>query len=81
MGHTGVELREDATKRPHVNCAVIWQPHDHLRRAVESRLDVAVHRLLLKARRAKVDDLHGAPPGGDEEDILGLEVAVDDGVL
>ena len=51
------ELDGDAPERPHVDCGGVRQAEQHLRRAVEARLDIRVHRLPLVARRAKVDHL------------------------
>lgn len=52
---------------------------DHLRGAVEAGLDVRVDGAPLEAGAAVVHELHLARVEGLEEDVLGLDVAVDDG--
>eukprot|EP00955_Chlamydomonas_euryale_P028884 304372-Chlamydomonas_euryale.AAC.1 len=53
----GVQLREDASKAPHVDGGAVLQPQDDFGRSVEARLDVRVHPLVRHATAAKVDDL------------------------
>ena len=74
----GVQLDEDAAEAPHVDRRAVPRAEDHLRRPVESRLDVRVRLLRLEAARPEVDDLNAAAAELAEEDVLRLEIAVDD---
>lgn len=75
---TSQELREDTAQGPHVNGHTIGHTKDYFWRSVEARLDVCVDLLILHAAGAKVDDLDLRASGMGEEDVLGLQVAVDD---
>jgi hypothetical protein len=59
-GLSSVHLDEDAAKRPHVDWATVRQAENDLWRAVEPRLDVRVHSLVVEARRAEVNHLVAA---------------------
>lgn len=77
------KLGRDAAKAPHVDGRRVAEPQQHLGAAVEAALDVAVRGARLKAGRAKVDELQlpqAAAAGAwrREQDVFGLEVAVDD---
>ena len=77
QGIPGVELGEDAPETPHVDGLVVGGPEDHLRGAIKSRLDVGVRAFVLEAAAAEVDHLDGGLVRLAQEDVLGLEVAVD----
>lgn len=50
------QFRQNTAKRPHVDGNAVAHAKDDFRRAIEARLDVRVHFLVLKATRTKVDD-------------------------
>lgn len=77
-GHARVQLGHDATEGPHVNREALGQPQDHLRCALEARLDLGLHALLHEAGGALVDDLYARLRRVFEQDVFGLQVAVHD---
>mmetsp|Transcript_39621 Transcript_39621/g.122506 ORF Transcript_39621/g.122506 Transcript_39621/m.122506 type:complete len:503 (-) Transcript_39621:437-1945(-) len=72
------ELCEHAAERPHVDLRCVRNPEQNLGRAVETRLDVRVQALAVEARGAEIDDAQPRFGPLDEEDVLGLQVAVHD---
>ena len=72
------QLKEHTPEGPHVDSHRVVNPEDNLRRAVESGLDVRVDPLVLETRGAEVNDLDARLVLLAEEDVLGLQVAVDD---
>lgn len=56
-GHARLQLGHDAAERPHVDREALRQPQDHLRRALEPRLDLRLHPLLHEARGPLVNHL------------------------
>ena len=74
-----MHLHEDAAQRPDVDGDRVRQPEHDLGRPVEPGLDVGVHAPVALAGAPKVDDLDGAPLRVAQQDVLGLEVAVDHG--
>ena len=79
-GEDGVarqELGEDAAQRPHVDGQAVRHAEDDFGRAVEARLDVRVHLLVLEAGGAKVDDFDFRVRRVGEQDVFRFEVAVD----
>lgn len=54
---TSEQFGQYASKRPHVYGHAVPRTHHHLWRAVEPRLDIRVHPLVLVAGTAKVDHL------------------------
>jgi hypothetical protein len=71
------ELSSHTSERPHVDRNVIRAAKNDLRRAIEARLDVGVHRAALEASRPEIDELDLARSGIAEEDVLWLQVAMD----
>jgi len=53
----GKQLSKNASKRPHVDGHVVANAKDDLWGAIESRLDIGVHSLLLKATAAEINNL------------------------
>lgn len=72
-----VKFIEDAAKGPHVYGCVVRNSEDDLGCTVEPRLDVGVDLLVFEAAAAKVDDLDARLVDLAQEDILGLQVAMD----
>mmetsp|Transcript_5060 Transcript_5060/g.17563 ORF Transcript_5060/g.17563 Transcript_5060/m.17563 type:complete len:355 (-) Transcript_5060:1221-2285(-) len=72
------ELRQDAPERPHVNLEVVRQTQDHLGRTVAPGLDVVRRVVGDEAAAAEVDHFDFAPRVAPDENILGLQVAVDE---
>ncbi len=83
LGRTGEErqaeekLDDDAAQRPHVYRRRVRQAKQDFGRAVESRLDVRVYRLPFVAGRSKINNFDDWTLEILEEDILGLQIAVD----
>ena len=75
------ELGQYAPERPHVYCWLIRNAQNDLRRSVESALDVGVDPFVLEAARAEVNELDAALVGTLQQDVLGLQVAVNDLLL
>ena len=73
----GMKFREDATKAPHVNRNAVREPQYNLGGPVEPALDVRVDFLLLIAARSEVYYLYAVLVPSSQQDVLGLEVAVD----
>mmetsp|Transcript_27372 Transcript_27372/g.71043 ORF Transcript_27372/g.71043 Transcript_27372/m.71043 type:complete len:486 (+) Transcript_27372:856-2313(+) len=71
-------LGRDAPKGPHVDGHRVGVAQQHLRGAVEARLDVRVDRAVRKAGRAEVDDFDLARVQPFQQHVLGLEITVDD---
>jgi hypothetical protein len=70
-------LCKDTTGTPDVNFNIILLPCEHdLRRSVISRGDISGHLRILNSGQAKVADLEITVLV--DEDIAGLEIAVDD---
>jgi len=67
-----VQLGQNAAQRPNVDRHPILAPQNHLRRAVEARLDVGIDALVLVARAAKVDHLDPALVLGFQQDVFRL---------
>ena len=76
----GEQLGQNAAKAPHVYGHAVFRPEDHLRRSVESALDVRVHALVLVAAGAVIDHLDSASARLFQKDVLWLQIAVDDAV-
>jgi len=72
------ELGHDAAERPDVDLAVVRQADHDLGRSVRARLHVRAQVVGREARRAKVDDLDLTAAVALDENVLGLEVAMDD---
>lgn len=72
------QLRHNTAKAPDVNAASIGQPQHNLRGPVAAALHVARAAVGHKAAAAEVDDLDLAPGVALDEDVFGLEVAVDE---
>lgn len=72
------KLRQDTSQTPHVNWQSIGHAQDDFRRPVETRLNVGIDLFVLEAGRSKVDDLDVGFHRMGEEDVFGLEIAVDD---
>lgn len=75
------EFRHNASNTPHINRQAIGHSKYNLGGSVESRLNVRVDLLIFKTTGAEVDDLNLRVHGMGEENVLGLEVAVNDFVL
>lgn len=73
-----IQLRKNASKAPHVDVCGIRQAKKDLRGSIESRLDVRVHSLVLKARRAEVYYFDSGSLRGFQENVLRLQVTVND---
>ena len=73
----GVQLGEDAAKRPDVNFFAVLDAQNDLWGSVIPRLHIGVHLLVSEAARAEVDDLQLRSGWVDTEDILRLEIAMD----
>eukprot|EP01136_Pigoraptor_vietnamica_P026990 Opistho-1_new@82706 len=71
-----VELREDASHRPHIDLRREGATEDDLRGAVRARLHVRVVRVAGEEAGPKVDQLHRALGTALEHDILRLDVRV-----
>jgi hypothetical protein len=71
------KLRENAAETPHINPQTIATAQNNLRASIKARLDVRVHLLLLPTTRPKIDNADVGFARFAEEDVLGLEVAVD----
>lgn len=57
QGISDGEFIEDASKGPHINCRVVGNAQNDLRRSVKPGLDVSVDLLVLEAAAAEVDYL------------------------
>ncbi|TVU31862.1 hypothetical protein EJB05_23564, partial [Eragrostis curvula] len=79
---TGDELGHDASERPRVDALVVVRlPQQHLRRHVRQRAGLRVRRRQLREDgQPEVADPHAPLVAGDE-DVAGLDVAVDDVAL
>ena len=73
-----VQLSDDRAQAPKVDLRAVAHPQYHLRRAVRARLHVAREVVRREARRAEVDHLDLASRVRLDQDVLGLEVAVDE---
>lgn len=78
---THVELVQNATKTPHVDCAAVGNTKYDLGGSIEARLDVCVYLLVLEAATAEVNDLYSGLVYLSKQDVFGFEVAVNDVVF
>ena len=76
QGKTQEKLRGDAPEAPHVDRHAVRRSEDHLGGPIEPGLDVLVHSSVLEARAAKVDELDFTRVERLDQDVLGLQVAV-----
>ena len=72
------DLREHAAQGPDVDAGVVVEAEHDLRRAVGPRLDVGRQAVAREARAPEVDDFDGPGLVVLQDDVLGLDVAVDD---
>mmetsp|Transcript_55807 Transcript_55807/g.155600 ORF Transcript_55807/g.155600 Transcript_55807/m.155600 type:complete len:326 (-) Transcript_55807:1149-2126(-) len=72
------QLCEDTSERPQIDLLVVRQPQHHLRRAVGARLHVGGEVVVDEAARTEVDNLHLTTAVRPDQDVLGLEVAMDE---
>ena len=75
---SGVEFGQDASQRPDVDLLVVGEAEHHLWSAVRSGLDVGAEMIGRKARRSQVNHLHFASAEALDENVFGLQIAVDD---
>jgi hypothetical protein len=75
------ELGGNAPNAPGVDWTAIGTTKEDFGGAIEARLDVRVHSAALKACAAEVDELYFAGFNARDERILGLDIAMYDGVL
>ena len=80
-GVTDVQLVQNAAERPHVDCRAVGNTEDDFWCSVESTLNVGVDLLVLEAATTEIDDFDAGLVDLPEQDVLGLQVAVDDVVL
>lgn len=73
-----VQLGQDTPQTPYINRHAVRHAQDHLRRSIETALDIGVDFLVLKAARPKVDCSDFGCHRVDEEDVLRLQITVDD---
>ena len=73
-----VELVQDAAEGPHVDGRVVGDAHDDLGGTVEPRLDIGVDLFVDEGGTSEVNDLYARLVGLLEQDVLGLQIAVDD---
>ena len=78
QGQAEEQLNHDAPQRPHVDGGGVGQAEQDLGRPVEPGLDIGVDGLALVARGPEIDDLDDGALEVLEEDVLGLQVAVDE---
>lgn len=67
-----IELVQDTSETPHVNRRVVRNAEHNFGRTVESRLDVSVYFLVLKAATAEVNDLDAGFVDLAQENVLRL---------
>jgi len=75
---TYVKLCHNASKRPHVNAAVVGNPQHNLGRSVEPGLNVCVNTLVLESRASEVDYFNAWLIWLFKKDVFRFEIAVDD---
>lgn len=71
-----VEFSKNAAEGPHIDSCGIWDSENDLRSAVETRLDVSVDAFVREAGGPKVDNLDARLLRALQEDVFGLQVAV-----
>jgi len=77
-GHAGVEFTQDGTERPHVDGHRVGQSENHVGCALEAALNLGVHPFVHQTRTAEVYHFDARLGGVLEQDVFGLQVAVDD---
>ena len=78
---TNVQLVEDAAKAPHVNGMVVGDAKYNLWSPIESRLNIGINLLILKAATSEVDYFDSGLVDFPKQNVLWLEVTVDNVVL
>ncbi len=72
-----VQLDQNTSKRPNVNCAGVLYPQNYFWRPVKSRLNVSIKLFWLETPTSHVDHLDSGLVLFLKQNILGLQVAVD----
>lgn len=78
---TDIELVQDTAKAPHVDGRTVRDTQHDLGCPVETWLDVGVDLLVFETATTEVDDLDTWLVDLSQENVLGLEVAMNDTVL
>ncbi len=76
-----IEFVKDTAEAPHVDGCVVGDAQHDFWGSVESGLNVGVDLFVLEAAAAEVDYLDARLVYFSQQDVFGLQVAVDDGVL